>query len=193
MSDDKYLSYSSMGREAVWEMELLEYAQRILDEQGYDRATYGFEYGGHVFDDLMQAYPEGMDYPYFEVGKAILFLSKHRQGVRPAWLVTWTAGEDVENISCESYDDATDTVFDILRTWRADAINGWVDFPNPTEHELNNYNQMIRSRIIGVKEYVPKIGQYVTVWIPNHDVLRASGWHVLTWEDIRRMKRDYRR
>ena len=165
-------------------MTVAEYAKKILKDHGCDEYTYGGEYGKHVMEDLKEAYPNGMEFPYIDVANAILSISKQKPIVRAPWIVVWDNGECCDSVDAESFELAKCHALSILMTWMFEARDVWEDVFNPTDDELNTYNYCICESSVEVQKYNPSTDEYEEYWAPSDEDEAEIGWRELSREDV---------
>lgn len=172
---------------------IIDYAKKILADHGCDEYSYGGEWGKHVLDDLKEAYPNGMEYPYVDVANAILSISKQKPIVRDPWISVWDTDSCCDGRGFESFEAAKEDAIDTLVLWMVDARNEWDELFNPTDEELDDYNYMIYSSSVYVQKYDPMTDEYENYWGPSYEDEEEIGWKELTREDIEQEKKDYER
>ena len=170
---------------------IIDYAKKILADHGCDEYTYGGEWGKHVLDDLKEAYPNGMEYPYVDVANAILSISKQKPIVRDPWIAVWDTDSCCDGMGCASFEAAKGEALDTLVLWMVDARNEWDELFNPTDNELDNYNYMICTNRVYVQKYNPMTDEYEDYWYPSYEDEEEIGWKELTREDIEQEKKEY--
>ena len=168
-----------------------EYARKILADHDCDEYTYGGEYSKHVLDDLKEAYPNGMEFPYVDVANAILAISKVRPIVRAPYRMNWSNDSCCDAIDYESFGAAKCAAEDTLAEWMCQERGEWKDFFNPTDEELDDYNYMIFNNSAGVAEYDPMTDEYEEIDGLSYEDEKNIGWRELTREDIAEEKAQY--
>ena len=158
------------------------YAMKILADHGCDCYTYGGAYGSHVLDDLKEAYPDGMEFPYVDVANAILAISKVKPIYKAPFIMAFDTEDNSDGIDCKTLEAAQAMAEDTLIEWMVDERNCWKDVFHPTEDELNRYNYMICNCSVWVSKYNPMTDEYEECWEPSYEEL---GWKELTMEDIK--------
>ena len=157
------------------------YALKILSDAGCDCYTYGGEWSKHVLDDLKEAFPDGMEYPYVDVANAILAISKVKPITRAPYRVVVDTDSFTDGFDCESLGQAKGEAEDTLLEWMCQERMEWKDEFHPTEEELDNYNYMIYNSSAYVEKYNPDTDEYEEEWWPDEEEI---GWKELTMEDI---------
>ena len=170
---------------------VIDYAKKILADHGCDEYTYGGEWGKRVLDDLKEAYPNGLEYPYVDVANAILSISKQKPIVRMPWQEIWSTDNFTDGMESHSFEQAKADALDTLIMWMADESNEWEDMFNPTDAELDDYNYMIFNYYVEVRKYNPMTDEYEEYWFPSNEELESIGWKELTREDIEKEKKEY--
>ena len=158
------------------------YARKILADHGCDIYTYGGEWSKNVLDDLKEAYPEGMEFPYVEVANAILEISRAKPIERKPWEVAWSTEDTSDGYCCDSFEEAKDGALDILATWQVEKIAEFKDSFNPTEEEIADYNYMIDNCYVEVHKYNPDTDEYEEYWEPSYEDEKSVGW--VYWEEL---------
>lgn len=147
-------------------MTLEEYAKDILYSHGCDEYTYGSEESEHILDDLKEAYPDGMEYPYVDVANAILAMSRPKPIVREPWHVHWWSDECDGGFGRESFEEAKESVFDTLVTWVVEA----------QDDSAEDFDYMIYNFGAEVMKYNPMTDEYEEYWYPSNEELKEIGW-----------------
>lgn len=160
------------------------YAWSILREHECDEYTYSGEFAKYVLEDLKQAYPNGMEYPYIEVANAILSITKEKPVVRKPFLMVWDNDSCVDGDGRDSFDDAQADALGTLIFWMTEQRRTWKDFLAPTEEELEEYNYMIQTSSVHIDKYNPDTDEYDEFWYPSYEDEEDIGWKELTMEDI---------
>ena len=169
-------------------MTIEEYARKILADHGCDEYTYGGEWSKHTLDDLKQAYPDGMEFPYVDVANAIIAFSKVKPIERDPWQMVFDTDSDCDGIGFESFEAAKCRAEDTLIEWMCQVRSEWKDFLCPTDDELDAYNYMICNNSVEVRRYNPNTDEYDVFWSPSYEVEEQIGWKELTREDIAKEK-----
>lgn len=154
------------------------YAMKILADSGCDCYTYGDMYAKHLLDDLKEAYPDGMEYPYVDVANAIYAISRPRPIVRAPYHVHWDTDNCCDACDCESFEQAKEEALDILLEWMAEAQYSWRS-DTPTQEQAESWDYMIYSCGVSVARYDPWTDTYDTIWEPSQDELDEIGWTTL--------------
>ena len=160
------------------------YAMQILAEHGCDCYTYGNCASEQVMEDLKEAYPKGMEFPYIEVANAILNISRPRPIVRAPWRLVWETDDDCDGIDFNAFAQAKGNAEDLLVEWMSQTRQEWKDVWNPTDDELDDYNYMIVTCSVSVHNYDPNADEYAEFWSPTQEELEKLGWKELTRDDI---------
>ena len=169
-------------------MTIEEYARKILADHGCDEYTYGGEWSKHTLDDLKQAYPDGMEFPYVDVANAINAMSKVKPIERKPWMMCFDAGSFCDGIGFDSFGAAEANADDTLVEWMCQERHSWKDCFCPTDDELDAYNYMICNNSVEVRRYNPNTDEYDVFWSPSYEVEEQIGWKELTREDIAKEK-----
>ena len=169
-------------------MTIEEYARKILADHGCDEYTYGGEWSKHTLDDLKQAYPDGMEFPYVDVANAINAMSKVKPIERKPWMMCFDAGSFCDGIGFDSFGAAEADAEDTLVEWMCQERHSWKDCFCPTDDELDAYNYMICNNSVEVRRYNPNTDEYDVFWSPSYEVEEQIGWKELTREDIAKEK-----
>ena len=160
------------------EQALLDYAWKILAENGCDCYTYGECDSEWCIRDLKMAYPDGMEYPYLEVANAILSISRRRPLVRPPYRIVWDSGtthaSDV--IPEDSIWKAQAVALYTLSDWVECFREEWPDDSTVSPEQAEAWNRMIEEDTIWVEEYHRETDTYVTCWAPTEEDLQRIGW-----------------
>lgn len=172
-------------------MKLEQYAMKILVDHDCDCYTYGNCPSDNVLNDLKEAYPNGMDFPYIDVANAILNISRPRPITRSPWRMVWDNDSACDGVDCESFGAAKANAEDTLIEWMSQTRVEWKDAFDPTEEELDDYNYMICNCSVSVYEYDPDTDEYTEYWSPSCEDEEALGWKELTREDIAKEKEMY--
>ncbi len=152
-------------------MTLEEYAKDILYSHGCDEYTYGGEWSKHVLDDLKEAYPDGMEFPYVDVANAILSMSRPKPIVREPWLVHWWTDDCDDGFGCTSFDEAKECSFAVLVNWIDSEYEEYAEDPE-------SINYMIYNCGAEVMKYNPMTDEYEEYWYPSHEELKEIGWEL---------------
>ena len=147
-------------------MTLEEYAKDILYSHGCDEYTYGGEWSKSVLDDLKEAYPDGMEYPYVDVANAILAMSRPQPIVREPWFVHWWTDHCDDGFGRESFEFAKESVFDILVEWVVEA----------QDDSAEDFDYMLYNCGAEVMKYNPMTDEYEEYWYPSNEELKEIGW-----------------
>lgn len=143
------------------------YAMKILADSGCDMYTYGNDgQEKHLLNDLREAFPDGMEFPYIDVANAILSISRPRPIVKHPYMVTWENENDCDGYGVESFEAARTEAEDTLIGWMMESINDSDD----------DWNYMIYNCGVSVQKYNPANDKYEECWTPNYDELKAIGW-----------------
>ena len=164
------------------------YALKILADSGCDCYTYGDETAKHLLDDLKEAYPDGMKFPYVDVANAILAISRPRPIYRAPWRMHWDTDDCCDGIDFESFGAAKCNAEDTLIEWMTQFRAEWEDCFCPTEDELDDYNYQIWNCSVSVTKYNPDTDEYEEYWSPSAEEEEQLGWRELTMEDIAKEK-----
>ena len=156
-------------------MTIQEYAKKILTDAGCDEYTYGGDWSKHIMDDLKQAYPDGMEYPYIDVANAILAMSKPKPIERAPFKVVIDTDSLTYGFYCSSYGEAHEHVMDTLLEWMADEMSGW-KHDEPSDEEKERWDYMIYNCSVCVDKYNPETDEYETVWEPSYEDEHRIGW-----------------
>lgn len=157
-------------------MENLEnYAMKILVDAGCDCYTYGGEYSKHCLDDLKEAFPEGMKYPYVDVANAILAISRPKPIHRSEWRIHWETDSCSDGYDADSFGAAKNDALDTLLNWMMEESSEW-ESENPTEEEMEDWDYMIYNCGVSVYKYDPMKDEYEEYWSPDNDELEKIGW-----------------
>jgi len=165
-------------------MTVIEYAKKILADHGCDEYTYGGEWSKHVLDDLKEAYPDGMDFPYVDVANAILSFSRARPIERAPFQMLFDTGDCVDGIDFDSFEAAKNDALDTLIEWEVQETHDWQGM-NPTEEQIESWDYMIYNCSVEVREYDPSTDEYETVWEPTYEDEESVGW--MPWEDYKKL------
>lgn len=161
--------------------ELKQYAKKILRDAGCDLHTYGGEWSKHIMDDLKQAFPDGMKFPYIDVANAILSMSTPEPIVRAPFHVTWDTDNCCDGYDVESLDAAKFSALDTMIEWMCEETMEWEFKPDgtpaPTEEQIESWDYMIFNCCVSVTQYNPQTDEYETIWEPSDDELEEIGWH----------------
>ena len=160
------------------EKALLDYARKILADNGCDCYTYGECDPEWCIRDLKTTYPEGMDYPYLEVANAILSISRPRPIVREPYRVVWDSGttHSSDAFMEDSLWRAQSGCLYILRDWMETMRNEWPDGGTVSPEQIEAWNRMIEEDTVWVEKYHPGTDTYKMYWAPAEDDLRTIGW-----------------
>lgn len=153
------------------------YAMKILSDHGCDCYTYGGSYfpPEQIIDDLKEAYPNGMEFPYIEVANAILAMSKPVPVKRPKYVMVWDNDSCCDGFGCESFGQAKQDAFDTLLQWMCDESSNWKS-ETPTEEEKDNWDYMIYNCSVHVDKYNADTDEYEEYWYPSEEELEEIGW-----------------
>lgn len=161
--------------------ELKQYALKILTDAGCDLHTYGGEWSKHIMDDLKQAFPDGMKFPYIDVANAILSMSTPEQIVKAPFHVVWNTDDCCDEYDVESMECGKDSALDTLVNWMCEETEEWKFGPDgtpmPTEEQIESWDYMIFNCYVYVTKYNPEADEYETVWEPSDEELEDIGWH----------------
>ena len=155
-------------------MTLLEYAHKILADAGCDEYTYGDETSKHILDDLKEAFPNGMEFPYIEVANAILSISRPKPIVRAPYQVVWSNENAADGFGCESYEDAKDSALTVLEGWMEEQ-GSQMDYP-PTQDQIDDWNYMIYNCYVVIYKYNPMTDDYDEVDGLTYEDEESIGW-----------------
>ena len=158
------------------------YARKILSDHGCDIYTYGGEYSQYVLDDLKEAYPNGMEYPYIKVANAILEISRVKPIERKPFEVAWSTGDTSDGYYCDSFEEAKDNALDTLATWQTIQIAEFKDPLHPTKEEIEQYNYMIDNCYVEIYKYNENTDEYEECWEPSYEDEKFVGW--VYWDEL---------
>lgn len=158
------------------------YALKILADHGCDCYTYGGEYSKHVLDDLKEAYPDGMEFPYVDVANAILNISRTRPIYKAPWQMVYDTDTCTDGIDYESFEAAKESAFDTLLEWMAEERSRWAN-DTPTEEEIEDYDYMIYNSSTSVYKYNPYTDEYEEYWSPSYEDEKEIGWEPIRKEE----------
>jgi len=170
-------------------MTVIEYAKKILADHECDEYTYGGRWSERVLDDLKEAYPDGMDFPYVDVANAILSFSRARPIERAPFQMVFDSGDCIDGVGLDSLEAAKSDALDTLIQWEADESSDWFG-EHPTEEQIESWDYMIDTCSVEVREYDPMTDEYVTVWEPTYEDEKSVGW--MPWEDYKKLLIDAR-
>lgn len=157
-------------------MTLNEYAWKILRDHGCDEYTYGGEWSKHVFKDLKEAYPNGMEFPYVEVANEILSFSRAQPIVRAPFRMVYDMPDCIDGIDCESLEEGMERAKDTLIEWACQEKMKWLDWEHPTSDEIDDWNYMIYNFGVWVDKYNPETDEYEEYAYLSDDDYNLCGW-----------------
>ena len=155
-----------------------EYALKILHDHGCDEYTYGMTDGETIIEDLKEAYPAGMEFPYIEVTNAIISISRRKPLERAPYHMVYDcdSGGFIDAINCLSIEEAMETAFETLIQWMDEGIcDGTV------LEQVDRYNDMIEHDRVWVEKYNPATDEYDECWYPSDDDLDNIGWRKIKY------------
>lgn len=157
------------------------YALSVLAEHDCDCYTYGGKNADLILNDLKEAYPEGMDYPYIDVANAILAISRPEPIYKAPYAIFWDNGvEACGSIDCKDFEEAKDGAIEMLESWMMSEQEMW-KAEIPTEEEKDHWDYMIYNAYAEVRKYNKDTDEYEEEWnIPN-ETLDKIGW--VTFEE----------
>lgn len=143
------------------------YAKKILTDAGCDIYTYGSDgMDAHIMDDLKEAFPDGMDFPYIDVANAILSMSRPRPIERKPYKVSWETDNCCDCFYADSLKAAEYAAEDTLIEWMMEAQDDSDD----------DWNYMIYNCGVSVLEYNKETDEYEEFWSPSEADLKNIGW-----------------
>jgi hypothetical protein len=132
-------------------------------------------------EDLKQAFPSGMKYPYIDVANAILSISTPEPIARAPFIVVWSNEHTCDGYDADSLEEAQGFAIDTLIEWQAEESSNWSFLPDgtptPTDEQVESWDYMIYNCYVYVKQYNPNTDEYETVWEPSDEELEEIGWH----------------
>ena len=155
------------------------YAMLLLSQSGGDCYTYWGVEPEALVNELKEAFPDGMPFPYVDVANAILNITRPPMIYRPPWHVVWDNGSATDIVECEDFEEAKAEAFDILLMWQADWTreNGSSDgHAEPTDEEKESWNEMVRDRSVSVHKYNEEKDEYEEFWVPSPYDLEQVNW-----------------
>lgn len=159
-----------------------EYALKILHDHDCDEYTYGETKGETIINDLKQAYPNGMEFPYIEVCNAIIAISKRKPLERAPYRMIYDCdtGGFIDGIDCQTLEEAKDEAFKTLNIWM-ESESCWT---NKTKaKQIEDWNYMIENDGVWVEEYDPETDGYEECWYPSDAELEDIGWKKIPKEE----------
>ncbi len=157
-----------------------DYAKKILKDSGCDIYSYGnSEMREFLLQDLKEAYPDGMEYPYIDVANAILAISKPRPIVRKKYKLIYNTENDTDGIEYDSLEMAKDAAIEILVEWMIEEQTKWKN-GEPTEEQKNDWNYMVHNCYVEVFKYNKDMDEYEEYWEPSYEDEKEIGWEELT-------------
>ena len=160
---------------------IIDYAWSVLKEHDCDEYTYGGEFSKHVLDDLKEAYPDGMKYPYIDVANAILSFSRAKPIYKAPFMMVWDTDSCCDGIECESFEEAKADAEDTLIEWACEEMRDWNGMP--TEEQIESYDYMYYNCSVRVDKYNPDTDEYEEYWSPSYEDEKTLGWQ--EWNDIK--------
>lgn len=168
-------------------MKLDELARKILSDSGCNEYTYGGEYSKNILKDLMEAYPNGLEYPYVDVANAILAMSRPEPIIRPKYVVGFdTEGTADSYGNFDTLEDAKASALDTLIEWQTQEMAEWKSFPL-SEDDLEKWDLMIYNCSVEVLEYNPQTDEYDECWEPSYEEEESVGWVTSDSEKFKKM------
>lgn len=159
-------------------MTLNEYAWKILRDHGCDEYTYGGEYSKDVLNDLKEAYPNGMEFPYVDVANEILSFSRAKPIVRAPFQMVWNTDCCSDGIDCDSYEAAKAEAEDLLVEWMVEEGAKWKN-RTPTPEQIDDWNYMICNCYTEIYKYNPATDGYEEVDGLTYEDEERIGWKEL--------------
>lgn len=156
-------------------MTLNEYAKKILSDAGCNEYTYGGEYSKHIMDDLKEAFPNGMEYPYIDVANEILSMSRPEPVKKAKYHMVFDMLDNIDGIDCDSLEEAKDQLYNTYCDWMAETQRRWKS-DAPTEEEKNYWNTMIDSFCCWIDKYNSMTDEYETCYEASREELENIGW-----------------
>ena len=164
-------------------MELKEYAKKILTDAGCDEYTYGGEWSNHIMDDLKEAFPNGMEFPYVDVANAILEMSRPEPIHRSPWRVCWDTDNCSDGYDVESFEAAKAEALDTLAEWQTEQCYNYPsDLNKWTEKQIEDWDYMYYNCGVSIYKYNPQIDEYEEYCEPSDEELKEIGW--MEYEDL---------
>lgn len=151
------------------------YAMRVLVDAGCDCYTYGGPSARHIMDDLKEAFPKGMKYPYIDVANAILAMSRPEPIRRKPYVMVFDMPSDCDEIEYDSLEAAQNSAEDTLCEWMAQEMATWKS-DVPDQEEKDRWDYMIYNFGVSVRKYDPMTDEYFDVWEPDWNELTELGW-----------------
>ena len=157
------------------------YALQILAKHNCNCYTYGGSDADSLLQDLKEAYPDGMDYPFVDVANAILAISRPRPIVRAPYVISWDNGvEACGSIDANSFEEAKDGAIEMLMDWMHTERGTW-DEKEPNQEQKDSWDMMIYNAYAEVHKYNKYTDEYEEEWCVPDDTLREIGW--VTFEE----------
>ena len=164
-------------------MGINEYAKKILADAGCDEYTYGGEQSKHVLDDLKEAFPGGMEFPYVDVANAILEMSRPRPIYRAPYHVVWDTDNCTDAYDAGTFEWAKDSALETLAEWEAEQAHNYpANIREWTEKQIEDWDYMIYNCGVAVYKYDPDTDEYEEEWSPDTEDLEGVGW--LLYEEM---------
>ena len=172
------------------------YAQRILKEHGCDEHSYWGTDGKTIVNDLKEAYPNGMEFPYVDVANAILVLSKPKLIVRKPYMMVFNTESCTDGIEFDSLEAAKNDALDTLILWmteiRQENKISSNDLSTWSEKAKEDWDYMIYNCSVEVRKYDPKTDEYdfyEPIWEPSYEDEEVVGW--IPTDEVERWNRVY--
>ena len=165
-------------------MDVIEYGKKILADHGCNEYTYGDEAANHIMDDLKEAYPDGMEFPYIDVANAILSISRPKPIVREPFMMVWDTEHCCDGFGCDSFEEAKAAMEDCYVEWSAEEASHWKNL-EPTEEEKDNWDYMIWNCGCWIEKYNPDTDEYEEYYYMSDEELRSIGW--AEWDIVKEM------
>lgn len=162
-------------------MTLYDYVKKILVDSGCDEYTYGGEWATHIMDDLKEAFPSGMEYPYIDVANEILSMSKPRPIKKAKYAMIYNTPDFIDSFSCDNLEEAKSKMFDVYVDWMVEEQCRWGS-DEPTEDEKEDWDYMIYNCECWIEEYNPMTDEYEICSEPTDVELEEIGWKLFCEE-----------
>jgi len=169
--------------------ELKAYARKILNDANCNIHAYAGEQAKYIMDDLKEAFPNGMKYPYINVANAILAMSRPEPIHRAPYHVVWNTDDCIDGYDADSFGSAKESALDTLLNWMYTESETWnfmqddngSIIPTPTEEQIESWDYMIFNCWVEVYKYNPDTDEYEEYWSPSYEDEKEIGW--CAWEE----------
>ena len=162
-----------------------QYALQILANHNVELTTYWGVDGDKLVDELKEAYPDGMEYPYVKVANAIMRISKPTPIKRAPYKMVWDNESCCDSVDFDSLNAAIADAEDTLLLWMMNEREDWkiktdengyaIDY-DPTEEQKESFDYMVYNCCVHVEEYNPTTDEYELAWEPTYELEQQIGW-----------------